>query len=51
LFNAEPEADPGPDFFFFNANAGPVLTFHPDENPDPDPSFQIKAKTIQKSLK
>jgi hypothetical protein len=26
-------------------------TFHPDKDPDPDPSFQIKAQTLEKGLK
>ncbi len=27
------------------------LTFHPDSDPDPDPSFQIKAEALEKVLK
>jgi hypothetical protein len=37
-----PDADLDLDSFFFDADAvlDPYPTFHPDSNPDPDPSFQ-----------
>ncbi len=37
----------------YHPDADPDLTFHPDADPDPnpDPSFQIKAQTIEKVLK
>ncbi len=38
-------ADPEP---FFYADADPDPTFHPHADPDPDPSFQIKAQTLEK---
>ena len=34
--------------FFLNADAD--STFHPNADPDPDPSFQIKAQTLEKVL-
>jgi hypothetical protein len=50
--DAAVDADEGSYFYFmpiriflFDANAEPVPdpTFHPDEDPDPNPIFQIKA--------
>jgi hypothetical protein len=32
-------------------NPDPDSTYHPDANPDPDPSFQIKAQTFEEVLK
>jgi hypothetical protein len=45
----DPDADPHSFFFFFDADLDP--TFHPDADPDTDPSFQIKAQTLEKVLK
>ncbi len=42
------DADPDSDFYFY---ADPDQTFHPDADPDSDPSFQIKAQTLEKVLK
>jgi hypothetical protein len=40
-------------FFYVDAVPDPDPTFHPDAVPDPnpDPSFQIKAQTLEKVLK
>ncbi len=35
----------------YHPDADPDSTYHPDANPDPDPSFQIKAQTLQKMPK
>jgi hypothetical protein len=40
-----PDADP--DFYLMLMR----ISFHTDANPDPDPSFQKKAKTLEKVLK
>jgi hypothetical protein len=46
--------DPGPgrlkNIQIHNTDADPYSTFHPDGDPDldPDPSFQMKAQTIEK---
>jgi hypothetical protein len=48
------EADPASDPTFHpDTSSDPNPTFHPDGNPDPDPdpSFQIKAQTLEKVLK
>ncbi len=42
--DADPDATYQPD-------ADPDPTFHPDADSDPDPSFQIKAQTLEKVLK
>jgi hypothetical protein len=34
----------------YHHNADPDPTFHPDADPDPEPSFQIKAQTLEKVL-
>jgi hypothetical protein len=39
--------DPYPDFFY----ADPDPTFHPDAEPDKDPSYLIKALTLEKVVK
>ncbi len=36
-------------WFLFDADPDP--TFHPDADPDEDPSFQIKALTLEKVVK
>jgi hypothetical protein len=43
-FGADPDSAYHPD-------ADPDSTYHPDADPDPDPSFQIKAETLEKVLK
>ncbi len=50
-----PDADPDPEIWFLfdaDVDADPDSTFHPDADPDPDPdpSFQIKAQTLEKVL-
>jgi hypothetical protein len=45
-FNADMDADPDPACHF-----DPDPTFHFDPDPDLDPSFQIKAKNLEKALK
>jgi hypothetical protein len=40
------DADPACQF-----DAGQDPTFHVDADPDPDPSFQIKAQNLEKVLK
>jgi hypothetical protein len=32
-------------------DADPDSTYHPDADPNPDPSFQIKAQTLEKVMK
>jgi hypothetical protein len=43
-FDAYPDS-----VFLFDTHPDP--TFHYDTDPDPDPSFQIKAQTLEKVLK
>ncbi len=33
-----------------HVDADPDLSFHPDADPDPNPSFQIKGQTLEKVL-
>jgi hypothetical protein len=47
LFDADPKADLDLDFF----GVDPDPTYHPDADPDPYSSFQIKAQTLFKVLK
>ncbi len=35
----------------YHPDADPDSTYHPDEHPELDPSFQIKAPTLEKVLK
>ncbi len=61
FFVSDPDADPDPDFYLFRIRmririlnlfyADPDLTFHPDVDPAPGPSFQIRAQTLEKVLK
>jgi hypothetical protein len=55
-FDVDPDADSGfylmcirmrIQIFLFDV----YPTFHPDANPDPDPSFQLKAQTLEEVLK
>jgi type IV secretion system protein VirB6 len=48
--NYIPDADAHPDPTF-QPDPDPDPTSHPDADPDPDPSFQIKAQTLEKVLK
>jgi hypothetical protein len=50
--NYHPDADPDADFQF-DADPDADSAFHPDADqaPDQDPSFQIKAKKLEKVLK
>ncbi len=42
--------DVDPDSTYY-PDADPDQNFHPDSDPDPDPSFQIKAQTLEKVFK
>jgi hypothetical protein len=49
-----PDADTDSDFYLMRIwifIADPDPTFHPDADPYPDPSIQIKAQTLEKVLK
>ncbi len=55
---ADPDADPNSTYhldkdldleLLFDADPDP--TFHPDADPDTDPSYQIKAQTLENLLK
>ncbi len=43
-FDADPDVDPGSAYY---PDGDPDPTFHPDADPEPDPSFQIKAQTLE----
>ncbi len=44
-----PDADPHSDFYLMRMRIqDPDPTFQPDADPDPDPSFHLKAKTLEK---
>ncbi len=46
-FDADPDAYPESDFNLMRI----PIRLHPDANQDPDPSFQIKAQTLENVLK
>jgi hypothetical protein len=50
--DADPDADPDSTYHSDkDLDEDPYPAFHPDADPIPDPSFQIKAQTLEKVLK